>query len=286
MVCDMRERTVIISDTHLGPKHGAVRSADVLRPLWDGAAKLIVNGDVAEVHHPRHSTAAARQVVRLAELCETDGVTLRLISGNHDALLTDVRHIWMGHRFVLVTHGDAIHPAIAPWSPRADLLTASFKDALGKFEDGSPQTLERRLSAAQHAGFTEWSNEARFGVSPMMELLRQPSSIFKILSCWRQMPEMAAEFLGKLAPQARFIILGHTHREGIWPVNGRVVINTGSFGFPGHPRAVVIEGDMLSVWPIVWKRGGYRLGRKSLMEFDVTEPVRVHKGVIVRRVAA
>lgn len=267
-------RTVIISDTHLGRPRGAAVSADALRPLWQGATRFIVNGDVAEVHHPRYRGAAARQVLRLQELCEEDDVNLRLLSGNHDALLTDVRHMYLGHRFVLVTHGDAIHPAIAPWSPSAALMRAAYFDAVNKL-DAHPRSgaLEQRLSAAQHAGFTEW-NESRHAAPrwPLLELVRRPWMIRTILAYWKKMPTLGAQFLTDHAPQARFLVIGHTHREGIWRVGDRMIINTGCFGFPGHPRAAVLEEDKLTVHPIVFRNGAYRMDEKPLASFDVTAP--------------
>ena len=42
---------------------GAARDADALRPLWDGASRVVFNGDVAEVHHPEHWAAAARELL-------------------------------------------------------------------------------------------------------------------------------------------------------------------------------------------------------------------------------
>ena len=92
-------------------------SAVALRPLWAGASNLIINGDVAEVHHPEHWADAATQLLQLLDLCEKDGVALTLLSGNHDPFIGEVRHLHLANHQVFVTHGDALHPAIAPWSP-------------------------------------------------------------------------------------------------------------------------------------------------------------------------
>ena len=86
----MSKRIVILSDTHLGRPSCAAKSAASLRPLWNNATNLIINGDVAEVHHPDHWADAATQLLQLLDLCEKDGVALTLLSGNHDPFIGEV----------------------------------------------------------------------------------------------------------------------------------------------------------------------------------------------------
>lgn len=110
----MKDRIVILSDTHMGRPEAVVRSPAELAPLWRGADSLVINGDVAEVHDPRHRVKAAGQVLELHDLCERDGVDLTLLSGNHDPYISDTRHLKLANGAVFVTHGDALHPSIAP----------------------------------------------------------------------------------------------------------------------------------------------------------------------------
>ena len=70
----MQRRTVILSDTHLAGNGQGAGSADALRPLWQGADELILNGDTAELSHPTLRADAAREVMRIQDLCEEDGV--------------------------------------------------------------------------------------------------------------------------------------------------------------------------------------------------------------------
>ena len=46
------QRVVILSDTHIGKPGRGAPSAESLRPLWQKASRLILNGDVAEIHDP------------------------------------------------------------------------------------------------------------------------------------------------------------------------------------------------------------------------------------------
>ncbi|MCG8509152.1 MAG: hypothetical protein MI741_07970, partial [Rhodospirillales bacterium] len=125
----MPTRIVILSDLHMGRSRGSVRSAEAVRLLWQGASHLVINGDLAELHHPEYRAEAAKQSIRLFELCEQDNVGLTLLSGNHDAQISDVRHLLLSQGRVLITHGDVLHPAIIPWSVNAKLLRQTFANA-------------------------------------------------------------------------------------------------------------------------------------------------------------
>jgi len=92
----------------------------------------------------------------------------------------------------------------------------------------------------------------------------------QVIDYWRKIPKLAASFLQEHAPLARFGVFGHTHHAGIWNINDRVIINTGSFGFPGRPRAVTIDDDRtLSVWPIRTRNGAYQLDATPLSTWSI-----------------
>jgi predicted phosphodiesterase len=256
-------RTVILSDLHLGrPRVGAL-SADALRPLWRGAAHLILNGDTAEVHHPSHWSVAARQTVRLFELSEQDGCELTLLSGNHDPFISDVRHLLLADGRVFVTHGDVLHPAIAPWSPAAGRLRRAHDDALRALPPESRGELAARLTACQHASYAEWRDAAEMREearrSTVAGMLMRPWALGRVVRYWHVIPSIAARFAAEHAPDARVVLIGHTHRAGAWRVGARVVLNTGSFGFPGRPYAVVIEAGSLAFVRIRRRGDAYEL---------------------------
>lgn len=266
----MPRRIVIISDTHLGrPKHAA-RSAEALRPLWRGADRLIVNGDVAEVHHPRHWSDAARETLQLFDLCEEDDVALTLLSGNHDPYLTDLRHLHMAGHSILITHGDAFHPAIAPWSPAAGRLRKAHKRALAALEPESHDHLESRLSAAQHASHEEWNDlTEEAGHSTVRAMCVRPWAILQVLLYWRAFPKLAAAFAAAHAPRAKYIIVGHTHHAGVWTIGDHVIINTGSYGFPGKPRAVVLEGGAMTIHDVRLNGDAYELADDPIAAYEL-----------------
>jgi hypothetical protein len=102
-------------------------------------------------------------------------------------------------------------------------------------------------------------------------MLRLPLAPAQLLNYWREAPGMTAAFVRQFAPQARFIILGHTHWSGLWTIDGRVVINTGAFRFPGRPRMVRIEQDTLSVVPIKQRWGECRPGSPVIARYALDE---------------
>ncbi len=257
----MSDATLILSDTHLGRPRGGALSARALRPLWTRVDRLILNGDVAEIHHPHHWSDAARAILELTDLCEDDGVQLTFLSGNHDPFLTDIRCLHLADRRVFVTHGDVLHPAVAPWSPAAGRMREARTRALAHVDPETHDELEVRLAAAQAASHAEWEKiTEEAGRSTVLGMLARPWKLVEVLRYWRALPQLASDFAAQCAPDARFIVVGHSHHPGVWRVGERWIINTGAFSFPGRPRAVLVRGDELAVHRI------RRLGREYYLD--------------------
>jgi len=275
-----RDRIVILSDTHLGKTHGGARSAKMLRPLIEGADHLIINGDVAEGVYPHLRQAAAEQVAALREVCDRQGVRLTLLAGNHDPLISPLRELDLAGGLVHVRHGDRIHPAISPWAGRrrhqrelqwrqarhdaeaADLWSATSSPASSGPLEAEHLALHERFDAQ---------------VCPPINP-RGPRRAWDIAHqamwaayYWRVMPRLAARFAAKVAPASRFFIFGHIHRSGIWRDGRRILINTGSFGIPGPPHGVVLEGRRLLVRRITRRDGAWRWHAAERACFDLQQ---------------
>ncbi len=265
----MSERFVILSDLHLGKKPGRLH-ADLFRPLWRAGDHVIINGDCAELHDPRYNWEAARQTLRLQELCDTDGVTLTLLAGNHDPGISKLRHLFLAGGKILVTHGDAVHPAIAPWCHTAPIMRGAYDEAINALPVESRTDLEARLRASTHAAEVKWDTvKDKVGWIGFWGLVRQPWSFVQIMLYWNQFPREAAKFTADFAPSARFVVMGHTHHQGVWTVDGRVVINSGCYEFPGKPRAVVLEEGVLRVHRLMKNAHGFDWENKPLATFNV-----------------
>ena len=261
---------MIISDTHLG-RHRRT-TVETLRPLWEGVDELIINGDVAEVQMPRLRTAAVKEVEKLDELTAYDGVKLRLISGNHDAFLTDSRYLKLADDKVLVMHGDALHPAVAPWTESAKQMSEMTKQAIQKLDPAERDTLDARLIIAQHVGHSEFLEDhvlSSTGDSNFLRVLLKPWEVPRVLSYWRKEPSLAKNFLDHYAPQTRFLILGHSHHAGVWTRGKYTIINTGGFTFPARPWCAIIRDEELSVERILWNNGVYRRTKRPTARFSL-----------------
>lgn len=247
------KRIVVISDTHLGRDGANAATAEMLRPLWRDADQLVINGDVADLQDSRLRAKAARQVLRLQDLCERDNVELTLLSGNHDAFLTDRRHLLLRDGLIFITHGDVLHPSISPWHARAGALRKFNEEALRRLAPEERSAFAAQLAATQHAS-------GQLAVDPLANRGKRSGTLGAaqtsvtrwrqagaMLWHWHTLPKRAAEFMTQHAPDARFMIFGHMHRAGVWIFGEKVIINTGAYGFPLNPQVVVITEDRLTV---------------------------------------
>ena len=264
----MTERIVVLSDLHLGAGKRCVADPLSLRPLWDDATHLVLNGDSGEVHHVELRAAAARQVMRLLDALEQDGVPVTLLAGNHDPYITDIRHLHLADDQIFITHGDAFHPAISPWCPYAKRLRTQHDTAINCLPPTQRENMAARLDAIRFASHVEWLTEKRHRTR-FMEMIFRPRNIFKLLHYWHQVPRLADKFVEQYTPKAKFVLFGHSHREGIWHIGDRVMINTGSYGFPGRPRGAIIEPGQLSIWAIHKRGSEYRFANKPLISFEL-----------------
>ncbi len=278
----MSARTLILSDLHLGrgPELPVADTIAAFAPLWRDVDRLVLNGDSAEIHHPRTWGRAARCFMQLIDRCDEDGVELVVLSGNHDPWLSDRRHLSLAGGSVLVTHGDAMHPAVAPWSPAAGRMRRAHDRAVASLPGEIRDRLEGRLLAAQHASFAEWEDEATLRReakrSTVVNMLLRPWSFLQVLAYWHAFPRLAAEFASAHAPEAQIIVTGHTHRPGLWRVGPRTVLNTGSFVAPTRPRAVLVDGGRVSLHRVVrdgsaWARVTRPLGELVVEALPASE---------------
>lgn len=251
-------RTLILSDIHFCKRSSNVKNVEQLRPLWRGYDALILNGDTSELHCAEHSEKARIATENLAKMTHEDGVELTLICGNHDPTISDIEHAWFFDKKVLVFHGHAPIYGGAPWSWRYSHFANTFNKQLEITNDGfSEQLLAVREASIQSA--TGAFNEHRPSKCKMLSLAIP--AVVKILLCWKRYPTLVSNWAEIYAPTASVIITGHTHHAGVWRRNNKIIINTGCFGFPSHPRAVEINNEKISVYKVVKKNNNYALGR-------------------------
>lgn len=255
----MSLRTLVISDLHLG-RPCPIDVVGALEPVLAEADEVVLNGDVAELHIPRHRDAAARDLARLRAMLDLRGVRLAVIAGNHDPLVDERRSMRLASGNILAFHGDAVHPSLAPWSPAARALRAAYRRRLESHPPEERGRLEVILEASREAATHEWSgpNAARHAGQAWRLLLR-PFAMLRVIAFWREYPALVADFAGRHAPDARMALVGHSHWPGAWEVGGRVILNTGSFQAPHRPHAVSIDGACVELRPLRRADRAYRL---------------------------
>jgi len=256
----------VLSDLHLG--HPASRIADLeqLAPLFQDAASVVFNGDTVEMLWLCNRDKAQAQVERLAEVCMAEGARPLFLNGNHDPVISSASHLDLAGGAILVTHGDVLFHEIAPWGREAKVLGAEHTRILEELGEAAHSDFEERLVAVKRTSLVLEMHEPRAprGRWPGLRLAFRegwpPWRAFGVVRSWLRTPRLANELASRFRPEARFVLIGHTHRAGVWERGGRVVVNTGSFLPLSGKYAVRIEPGRLEVRKIAWAQGQWRLG--------------------------
>lgn len=260
--------TLVLSDLHLG-RPGATAQSHRFADLCARFERVIVNGDVAELHHAQFREHAEYEVARLQELCARGGARLELIAGNHDPFVSAARSMSLADGAIYLTHGDALHPAIAPWSPYAAAMRRAFETALVSSAAGRDEH-EGRLAAAREASMAEWrALGAGAYISTIAGMAVRPHRALAVLSYWRRYPSMIHDWATRFAPRAGTVLIGHSHRSFVRETDGLRIVNTGAYTFPGRPLAVVIEGRQVRVHRIDMERRLFALSPQPIASWPI-----------------
>ena len=262
-------KTLILSDLHLG-RPNATAQAHRFAELATGFERVIVNGDVAELHHAAFRDRAELELARLRDFVEQKGARLELIAGNHDAFVSPVRSLELAGGSVYITHGDAVHPAIAPWSPYAAAMRDAYATALAASGVGDDEH-RSRLMAAREASLAEWRGLGDGAyISTVAGMAVRPHRALAVLGYWLRYPGLVHDWVERYAPHADTVIVGHSHRAFVRTVGGRRMVNTGAYSFPGRPLAVVVDGTELRVHRIDMERRLFRLSTRPIASWEIT----------------
>jgi predicted phosphodiesterase len=246
----MRDRVLILSDLHLGGPE-SIRYARGLRPLLEPGTTLVLNGDTAEFHRPEFQEDAEVEYRRLLALAEDRDVAVVTLAGNHDPFVSERRTLELADGTILVTHGDAFHPSVAPWSLGGRAMRAEWDRFMATLPPEERPTNAAALAAAREAAISQWrffgNGDHRTTVWRMM---LRPSLGFEVFRAWHGFPRLAAAFGRRHSPAVRVVVAGHSHRAGVRAADGITVLNTGAYAFPGTPHAAILDGRRLSLWPI------------------------------------
>ncbi len=253
----------VVSDLHLGHPGSRIAAAAELRPLLEGAGTVLFNGDTREMLAKNYLSKGEALFAELRSLIEELGVEAHFMRGNHDPDISDVHHIDLHGRDVLITHGDVLFPEISPWgvSNRSELRQILAQAERLENEDEGKDDFESRLRRANqvcrfNAVFDKETKPGLLGhFHTVHNVVWPPRKLFSLLKCWFGTHGLAADFCAQYRPEARVMVFGHTHLPGIWELGGRTFINTGGYISWGGALMVELEGSELRVFA-VRKRGG------------------------------
>ena len=254
---------VIISDVHVKNSNGWKEQIDGLREVWAKAGTVVFNGDTVGGRETNNGTSTEEILTYISKLCAKDGTEAVFLAGNSDYFLDVAKHLLLVEGRILITHGDVIFPEMSPWYDNANLYKAARDSALQQMPQKLRSTLEGQLASTREAvvklanSNSCEKNNGSFSSCIKKKLesyLAKPCRGWAIIQAWQKMPSMAAKFTTQYADEAKFIIIGHTHRAGVWQIADKIVVNTGSFAGFSWPFIVHVTDDKLFVQKLVRKQ--------------------------------
>ena len=271
-----KEPIRIISDLHYGHPASIIERPEQLVPLFQDAGTVIFNGDTVELRYLRGRRIGMRNSLRVREVCEAAGALPVFINGNHDPILSDLSHVDLADGAVLVTHGDLLFHNLSPWSHEAGIIGEAHTRELEDLGEDAFLDFEKRLKASKRAALSielHRTGMHRDNLTFFRTVLREcwpPWRPFQVIHSWAVTPSRAEALARVFRPRARFILIGHTHFSGCWRRGPRMIINTGSFLPLSGRMAIDVQGETLTIRPILLEKGVFKAGA-SMMQYPATK---------------
>lgn len=266
----------IVSDVHYADRSSRVRSLRQMRPLLEGATSFVLNGDTLDTRAGKNPVRTKEKRREVLEHFGSVGVPVTFLTGNHDPDLSGEHALEFEEGRVLVTHGDVLFDTIVPWSHDARMIKRMVVAALAEIPAEEAGKLDRQLgafravSAAVPQRHQSEPNLFRYGIRLANDTVWPPWRALSILRAWREAPGRADALARKHRPKAAFVLIGHTHKPGVWRMkSGLVVVNTGSFCTPFGAMAADIGSGMVRVRHVESRGGEFHPGA-SVAEFPLS----------------
>jgi UDP-2,3-diacylglucosamine pyrophosphatase LpxH len=276
------EPILILSDLHLGNRASRIKNPEQLAPVLRSSCSIIFNGDTSEMRHTRDRPIGRKLAADLARISHQEGRKAYFVNGNHDPTVSHLNHLDLHQGAVLVTHGDILFLDVAPWSRAAKHYLTKHREILKNLGPEDFTDFEKRLLATKRTAIELQMIEPPLTGDrlPALKLaVRQfwpPFRPFMIAKAWWETPGRAANLARVFRPQARFIVVGHTHFPGAWKMNPRVIINTGGFVPYFGAYAAIIDSKRIEVRRVDTHGHQFVLG-KRLASYGI-DPLRPTDG--------
>jgi hypothetical protein len=106
-------------------------------------------------------------------------------------------------------------------------------------------------------------------VSTLANMAVRPHRALRALAFWGVYPRLVEDWAARFAPRAGTIVVGHSHRPFIRTRGARALVNTGAYGFPGKPLAVVLEDGIVRVHAVQARGRHYRLASDAAASWSI-----------------
>lgn len=267
--------TRVFSDLHFGDHASRVRQLAQIRPLVAGISHLVLNGDTLDTRpgpRPDHTSECRADV---AAFLRHEVPVTSVLTGNHDADISELHHLDLAGGSVFATHGDIFFDDIVPWSHDAAMIRRKIAAELSRLptahrhELGHRFAVFRRVAASVPQRHQSERNKLKYLLHFFADTVWPPTRIVRVVQAWRLAPAAAATLSRRHRPKAKFVLCGHTHRPGIWTLpDGVRVVNTGSFCPPLGGLVVDLTPEQLVVRRTVLRRGEFHAGER-IAEFPL-----------------
>lgn len=263
---DVTPPVAVISDLHLGHPASYLKDPAMLVPLLGPARTLVVNGDSGELLTLcRRETARAR-IRRLHEICADKGIDLLFVTGNHDPFISSLHYLDLFGGKVFLTHGDALHPMIAPWSREGPIMGRERRRLTRGARE--PDTLDEVMLLTKRISLVAsvYMPDIRRGFLARVEMLGRfalkPWRIVHTLDYWGNVAHYSHALRARFRPDARLMLIGHTHRAGVWQTRDFTLVNTGSYQPLSRPLIVHLDERRAAVYRVRLTGDRYKLGEE------------------------
>ena len=277
--------TRIFSDLHYGDRASRLHSLSQLRPLLEGPDNIILNGDTLDTRHGPYPQRTARARAEVADFFGRHASTVTHLTGNHDPDISPHDSLDLANGQVFVTHGDIIFDNVVPWGRDATFFSKRLAVDLAALPAADRTLLAPRLGLYRAACLAlpqrhqAEPNPFKYLINLAADTVWPPLRTLRIFRAWQETPARAAAVAANHRPAARFMLIGHTHRPGVWRLpSGLTVINTGSLTRPFGAYAVDLTPGRLTIRRIVFRAAAFYPGAIvadfALAEFPTSPKIR------------
>jgi predicted phosphodiesterase len=259
----------IFSDIHYGDRASQVSTLAQLRPLLDSTpGRLVLNGDTLDSRAGPDPAYTAACLAEVRAFFSGHHSATTYLTGNHDPTISSEHVLELAEGRVLVTHGDIAFGDIVPWGRDRHIIEPRIDTELAQLGPAERDDIDRRFAIWRRVAaeipqrHQSERNLAKYIFRYALDTVWPPQRTLIILRAWREHRYRMARLAREHWPRAKYVLVGHTHRPGIWRMReGVTVINTGSFCPPTGGYLVDVESSRLVVRQLEQRAGEFRPGR-------------------------